>query len=444
MPATRTTSRFASERRKHEPYGDVELRQHPRGPLMYKSLDCVPHKHVRAEAFGKPYRELYSHLGQPEYLKPVPTHLRPHDPRPPPLNSSDFEVIRALGYGSTASVVYARTTRKTHPLDRPGTIVALKIVEKKHLREADAFEENRPENKHVERSVLTELPWNPFICGLIGTFVDPYNVYYAFEFCPQNSLRVVLDMGEPLEPRVAQFYFCGIVAGLAFLHDHDIVHRDVKPENVFLGPGGYPVLGDFGSARRLQDDFVRVVERDGVFELQPPALSFDWHDVGTFVYNAPEQYTAMTEATYVGSSVDWWAAGITLFEMLTRRYPFYSRDQKKMEEMIKRGRYRWPSDVRVGKTVKRLVAALLTLNPLERLGTHDVQEIMDYPWFENVDWAKYHSRQYVPPTRQNVYPGPGERWHELALPNQQDVPGLKIVEPPIELHYDSRFQAKEI
>ncbi|KAJ3998835.1 kinase-like domain-containing protein, partial [Lentinula boryana] len=398
-----------------------------------------------------------------------PSDLQPKDPRPPPLNLSDIEAFRTLGYGSTASVVYARTVRNSHPLDLPGSVLAVKIVEKKHLREADAvsclFTQNTPESKQVERSILTELPWNPFVCGLIGTFVDTYNVYYAFEFCPQNSLRVVLDIGDQLEPTVAQFYFCGIVAGLAFLHDHDIVHRDVKPENIFLGPAGYPVIGDLGSARRMQDDFVQIKEREGVFEINHSALPFDWHEVGTFVYNAPEQYTAMTESRYVGPNIDWWAAGITLFEMLTRQYPFYSRDQNKMEEMIKRGKYRWPSGVRVGATVKALVAALLTLDPLERLGTHDAQEVMENPWFENVDWARYHSRQYVvgifslsfsfdcaqiditsmqPPTRRNVYPGPGERWHEFALPMQQDVPGLKVTEPSLELVYDTRFKLKEI
>ncbi|KAJ4496991.1 kinase-like domain-containing protein, partial [Lentinula lateritia] len=365
------------------------------------------------------------------------------DPRPPPLNITDFEAVRTLGYGSTASVIYAKVVRNIHPLDQSGSVFALKIVEKKQLREADSVK-NTPESKQVERSILTELPWNPFICGLIGTFVDTFNVYYAFEFCPQNSLRVVLDMGGRLEPTVAQFYFCGIVAGLAFLHDHDIVHRDVKPENVFLGPGGYPIMGDFGTARRMQDDFIQVREDERGLSVAPPMLPFDWHEVGTFVYNAPEQYTAMTESRYIGSSVDWWAAGITLYEMLAREYPFYSRDTKKMEEMIKRGKYKWPNDVYVGKIVKTLVAALLTVDPLERLGTHGVQEVMDFPWFENVDWAKYHSRHYVPPTRENIYPGAGERWHELALPRPQDVPGLQLTEPAVELRHDSRFKFKEI
>ncbi|KAJ4482497.1 kinase-like domain-containing protein, partial [Lentinula aciculospora] len=375
-----------------------------------------------------------------------PVHLQPQDPRPPPLNITDFEAFRTLGYGSTASVIYAKTVRNSHPLDRPGSVFAVKIVEKKHLREADAVK-NTPESKQVERSILTELPWNPFICGLIGTFVDVSNVYYVFEFCPQNSLRVVLDIGERLEPTVAQFYFCGIIAGLAFLHDHDIVHRDVKPENVFLGPGGYPVIGDFGTARRMQDESIQVQEHQGCFAIAPPVLPSDWHEVGTYVYNAPEQYTATAESRYLGPSVDWWAAGITLYEMLTREYPFYSKDQKRMEEMIKRGKYKWPTDICISNTIKTLVAALLTLDPLERMGTYGVQEVMGYAWFQNVDWAKYQARQYVVcflPTRENIYPGAGERWHELALPKQQDVPGLRIIEPPLELRYDSRFRLKEI
>ncbi|KAE9398378.1 kinase-like protein [Gymnopus androsaceus JB14] len=266
------------------------------------------------------------------------------------------------------------------------------------------------------------------------------NVYYAFEFCPQNSLREVLD--QRLEPQVARFYFCGIVAGLAFLHSLDIIHRDIKPENIFIGPSGYPVIGDFGTARRMQDDFVQLKKEDGIIKIAPPVAYYDWDEIGTYVYNAPEQYTK-TDGLIFGPSVDWWAAGVVLYEMLTQKFPFYSKDARTLREMVKQGRFRWPDDLRVGKTAKALVAALLAVDPMKRLGTYDAQEVMDYPWFRNVDWAKIQSRQYPSPRRKNGYPGPGERWHELALPKQKNVPGLRVAEPPIELRYDRRFKVKQ-
>lgn len=72
MPATRTNSAILRERRKHDPYSDVEVRQHPKGPLMYKTLDHVPHKYVDARLFGKAFRKSYSHLGQPEVRDVLP------------------------------------------------------------------------------------------------------------------------------------------------------------------------------------------------------------------------------------------------------------------------------------------------------------------------------------------------------------------------------------
>ncbi|KAF9068312.1 kinase-like domain-containing protein [Rhodocollybia butyracea] len=297
----------------------------------------------------------------------------------------------------------------------------------------------------MERSILTELPWNPFICGLIGTFVDPLNLYYAFEFCPKNSLRDALDSRDIFQPNVAQFYFCGVVAGLAFLHDHDIVHRDLKPENVFLGPGGYPVIGDFGTARRISDDFVRLKRPRGQAEIEAtdPAGYCDWREVGTFVYSAPEIYSAPNDTQYFGPSIDWWAAGIMLYEMLTRKYPFYSKNRKKMHAMIQRGKVKWPGNIVVGKTIKALVASLLAVDPMERMGTYGVQEVLDYPWFKNVDWVKIQSREYTCPVDKDVL-GPGERWHRHPLPKREIVLGLNVVEPSLELRYDERFKYKEI
>jgi len=94
----------------------------------------------------------------------------------------------------------------------------------------------------------------------------------------------------------------GLAAGIAALHRAGIVHRDIKPNNVLVGPDGRVVLLDFGVAAAVD-----TLDREPADEV-----------VGTYGYMAPEQ--ALNSE--VGPAADWYAVGVVLFEALTGRRPF--------------------------------------------------------------------------------------------------------------------------
>ncbi|KAL0569354.1 hypothetical protein V5O48_012605, partial [Marasmius crinis-equi] len=260
--------------------------------------------------FGMQFEHLYEDLGKPECSQPLGLSSKPEGPRPPPLNLHEFESVKTLGEGESCSVVLVRTIRDSHQLDRPGSLFAMKTIAKKWMREFDPSETN----KDIERSVLTELPWNPFVAGLLGTFLDSKNLYLAVEFTPAGNFRDFLREHAPLSASAVQFFTCGIVAGLGFLHEYDIMHRDMKPENVLIGPGGYPVLVDFGCARRVEEDFMKD---DG----NKPKLR-EWERPGSIPYTPPENIDIdpnEERPIFFGPSMDWWAAGCMVYEMATRR-----------------------------------------------------------------------------------------------------------------------------
>ncbi|EEB95110.1 hypothetical protein MPER_05975, partial [Moniliophthora perniciosa FA553] len=242
-----------------------------------------------------------------------------------------------------------------------------------------------------------------------------------------------------------QFYFCGIAAGLAFLHDHDIVHRDVKPENIFIGAGVYPVLADFGSARKLEADFVRRVRDEyGRMVEDGPDASLDWECPGSTAYTPPEliHVVELIERDfYFGPTVDWYATGVILFEMATKQFPYFGTTDRSCIRRILRGGYKWPHvrEVRLGRTMKAFVDALLERDPTSRMGMHGIQQIMDHPWMGNVDWAKVVSREYVVPIELDD-PFITQTWHRDALPRQKVVPGLRVVKPALYLRHDKRFR----
>ena len=95
----------------------------------------------------------------------------------------------------------------------------------------------------------------------------------------------------------------GLARGLVALHEAGLIHRDVKPPNVLVGPDGRVVILDFGLAATVTDDVHH---------------SFEAKTMGTPGYIAPEQ----AQAQPVTRAVDWYAVGVMLFEALTGRRPF--------------------------------------------------------------------------------------------------------------------------
>ena len=113
-----------------------------------------------------------------------------------------------------------------------------------------------------------------------------------------GSLSQVLETGL-YHPRGAKKVLTGVCAGLTVLHERGIVHRDVKPENVIIGPGGRVVLLDFNAARQVSQ------------------ARKDTQIMGTVGYASPEQL-GLSQSD---ARTDIYAAGILLNVMLTGKHP---------------------------------------------------------------------------------------------------------------------------
>ena len=103
-----------------------------------------------------------------------------------------------------------------------------------------------------------------------------------------------------MDEDLARFYIASIVLALEYLHESNIVYRDLKPENVFIDQAGYIKLGDFGFAKMLTES--------------PKTYTF----CGTPGYVAPENILAHG----YNFSVDWWGLGVLMYVLLTGRQPF--------------------------------------------------------------------------------------------------------------------------
>ena len=202
--------------------------------------------------------------------------------------SGRYELEELLGSGGMSSVYRAHDRL----LERG---VALKILHEHHSEDDEYVERFRREARAVARLS------HPNIVTVIDRGEDAGRQFIVFEHVEGETLKDVVDRG-PLDVRRALEIAVAVARGLAYAHQHDIVHRDVKPQNVLLAEDGEPKVTDFGIARSLD---VEGVTQSGTV-------------VGTSNYIAPEQATGQP----VDVRTDVYSLGAVLFELLTGDVPF--------------------------------------------------------------------------------------------------------------------------
>ena len=143
---------------------------------------------------------------------------------------------------------------------------------------------------------------HPNIVSVFGARAKGDLLVMLMAFVEGRSLDAVLHEQGPLPLQVAGRLAADVASALHYAHEHQVIHRDVKPANVLLASNGGALVSDFGIARR-QD---------------VPGLTSEGMLLGSLSYMSPEQRSAepLTGAT------DQYALGVSLFEMLTGRGPF--------------------------------------------------------------------------------------------------------------------------
>eukprot|EP00079_Xenopus_tropicalis_P035338 XP_017949109.1 PREDICTED: serine/threonine-protein kinase N2 isoform X2 [Xenopus tropicalis] len=175
---------------------------------------------------------------------------------------------------------------------------------------------------------------------------------------------------------VDSFYAACVVLGLQYLHEHKIVYRDLKLDNLLLDTEGFVKIADFG----LCKEGMGFGDRTSTF-------------CGTPEFLAPE---VLTETSYT-RAVDWWGLGVLIYEMLVGESPFPGDDEEEVFDSIVNDEVRYPRFL--STEAISIMRRLLRRNPERRLGASekDAEDVKKHPFFRHTDWNALLAKKVKPP-----------------------------------------------
>jgi len=286
------------------------------------------------------------------------------------VGPEDFNYIKVLGKGSFGKVMLAELKGGS------SEVYAIKVLKKDGIAAEDDVECTM-----IEKRVLALACEHPFLTALHSCFQTPDRLFFVMEYVNGGDLMFQIQRARKFDENRSRFYAGEIILGLMFLHDHGVIYRDLKLDNVMLDKDGHIKIADFGMCK----EGILNGELTNTF-------------CGTPDYIAPE---ILDEEDY-GFSVDWWALGVLMYEMMAGQPPFEADSEDDLFEAILNDEVVFPSWMsREGITVCK---GFMTKNMKDRLGCGDggQAQIKSHPFFESLDWKALEARAIPPPFKPKI------------------------------------------
>ena len=240
-----------------------------------------------------------------------------------------------------------------------GRAMAAKIIDKSTLSKG------RAKQKLLSEIKIHKAMNHPHVVKFDGYFEDSQRAYILLELCPNQTLKEMVKKRKKLHELEAQFYMSQLVSGVKYIHTLNVIHRDLKLGNLFIGKSLELKIGDFGLAAKL--DFAGERRRTVC---------------GTPNYIAPE----VLNSKVCGHSfeADVWSIGVILYAMLVGKPPFETSNVKTTYRKIKANDYIIPADAGLSSEAKALIEEILVANPSNR------------PTLDTIMRHQFMTKNYIP------------------------------------------------
>jgi serine/threonine protein kinase len=268
---------------------------------------------------------------------------------------NEFEISNVqIGEGSFSTVYLAKNLHS-------GATVVAKVINKKVL-------DPKIYNNVMKEAKILESLHHKNIITIYHTEENEDTITFFMDYYPGGDIHSFSEEYEYLSECMAFTIISQLVEAVEYLHQHNVIHRDIKLENLLYDneTNMHIVLSDFGfSTIRAPDD--------------PLLQNFP----GSPAYAAPE---LMLGIPYTGYGSDIWAIGICLYVLVAGMYPFWSETKRIMFEKITKYTPKIPRHI--SPECANLILALLDKNPDRR---PNIAEIKQSTWFRH--WNHFFETQ---------------------------------------------------
>jgi len=266
--------------------------------------------------------------------------------RAPKTEVKYYKIGKMLGKGA-----FGRVSLGIHKLT--GKFVAVKSISKKVMTDESS------KTKVLREVSIWEQLQHPSVIRLYETFESEKHLLYVEELCVGGDLLTYVRKRRKLKENVAKFVLKQILDGLYYCHSKNILHRDIKLDNILLNADGMVKICDFGVSKVVRKG-ERMVEQ-----------------CGTPAYIAPE---ILRDKGYEGFAVDIWSAGVVLFAMIYGTVPFKANNMSELHKLIIKGKYTLKPCA--SEDCRDLLKKMLEPDPKKR---YTIPQILCHKWFSNYD-----------------------------------------------------------
>ena len=258
-----------------------------------------------------------------------------------------YKYGRLLGKGA-----FGKVNLSLHTLT--GRLVAIKSINKSKLTN-----ERQKQKIKIETGIMKSLSNSNNVVKFFETYETKKHICIVMEYiCAGDLLSYIKKRSKLTEP-VSKFIFKQIILALQYIHSHNIVHRDIKLDNILIDLDNNIKICDFGVSKIIKKGDIMVEQ------------------CGTPAYIAPE---ILKNRGYEGFAVDIWSAGVVLYAMLSGTVPFKGGDIKELHELIINGKFNPIKNI--SKEATSLINKLLEVDPKNRI---TVDEILTHPWIMDLN-----------------------------------------------------------
>lgn len=322
------------------------------------------------------------------------TLIRDHIPEEKKIQFSigPYQIIDSIGKGGMGEVFLAYDTLC-------GRRIALKRIR------PDLLKHKQLHNRFLKEARLTSQLTHPAIIPIYTIHNDNDLVYYTMPFVEGDTLKKILttarkqtNKGLKIDhlggsiPALVRI-FLSVCQAVAYAHSKDVLHRDLKPDNIIVGPYGEVLILDWGLAKlstphAKEEKSAETGSDDRVYHAHPD-LTRVGKVVGTIAYMAPEIALGQP-ASY---QTDIYALGVILYQILTLRHPYHRRSLQEFRKTVSKEVLYDPSEVApyrdVPPILSRITLKCLTTSVEERYKTvdeliHDIENYIEgrSEWFK--------------------------------------------------------------